>query len=521
MNFIRLYTGIPHNCFPSGASLRQLLRLAALVLLVSGCSGLQPVKLQPEYTSAPGNAAVWDALDADHQEDWFVLLNHGPTALDWRLRAIDTATESIDLQTFLWTFDTTGSLVLDHLIAAAERGVVVKLLIDDSFLAGEDETLLELHRHPNIEYRIYNPFKRRTSSTATRFALNLAEFHRLDHRMHNKAMVIDNRVVIVGGRNLADEYYGLHGMANFRDMELIVGGPIVQRVSQAFDDYWNDRWSVPIDQLSHVKTSPADLDKVRHIRDQHVHIHAEESAAERLQRWRDLIKSSVPGKATLLVDRPPEDNPAEPDEAPVEVADALVDIINTANEEILVVSAYLIPTNRLESFIGQAVNRGVRIRILTNSIASNNHLTAHSAYRNHIRTLLGQGAELHEVRIDAQHRQIYMLSPVDSKALALHAKALVIDHDKVFIGSSNLDPRSLRVNTEMGLLVESEDLNMRVRAAINPDFDVTNAWHLQLDENGEVIWVSDNQTLSTQPAISFMQRLEDWFFSHLPIEDEL
>jgi cardiolipin synthase C len=150
MNFIQLYTGIPHNCFPSGASLLQLLRLAALVLLVSGCSGLQPVKLQPEYTSAPGNTAVWDALDADHREDWFVLLNHGPTALDWRLRAIDTATESIDLQTFLWTFDTTGSLVLDHLIVAAERGVVVKLLIDDSFLASEDETLLELHHHPNI-----------------------------------------------------------------------------------------------------------------------------------------------------------------------------------------------------------------------------------------------------------------------------------------------------------------------------------------------------------------------------------
>lgn len=503
------------------ASVARIVQSGVLALLITGCTSLKPVDLPPEYTPAPSTGNVWNALDAGHRDDWFVLLNHGPTALDWRLRAIDTATESIDLQTFLWTFDTTGSLILDHLIAAADRGVMIKLLIDDTFLAGEGETLLELHRHPNVEYRVYNPFGRRASSSATRWALNLAEFHRLDHRMHNKAMVIDNRVAIVGGRNLADEYFGLHGVANFRDMELIIGGPIVQQVSQAFDDYWNDRWSIPIDQLTHIKASPADLDAARRVREQQAHVHAEESTAERLQRWRELIDSSERGKATLLVDRPPEVNPAEPGDAPVEVANALVDIFNTAGNEILIVSAYLIPTTRIESIIGQALDRGVRIRILTNSIASNNHLMAHSAYRNHIMTLLGQGADLHEVRTDAKQRQLYMLSPVESKALALHAKALVIDHDKVFIGSANLDPRSLRVNTEMGLLIESAGLNTDVRAAIIPDFQVTNAWHLQFDKNDQVIWVSDDKTLATQPANSFMQRIEDWFFSHLPIEDEL
>ncbi len=502
-------------------SMTQMLRSAALVVLITGCASLQPVDLPSEHTLAPSRTAVWAALDADHQDDWFVLLNDGPTALDWRLRAIDTATESIDLQTFLWTFDTIGALVLGHLIAAADRGVVIKLLVDDSFMAGEDEIFLQLHRHPNIEYRVYNPFKRRATSSVTRWALNLAEFHRLDHRMHNKAMVIDNRVAIVGGRNLADEYFGLHGEANFRDMEVIVGGPIVQRISQAFDDYWNDRWSIPIDQLLHIKTSPADLDAARQVRDRHVHIHSEESAAERLQRWRSLIDSSASGKATLLIDRPPEDDPGDLDEAPVQVADALIDIFNAANEEILIVSAYLIPTTRLESVVDQAIDRGVRIRMLTNSIASNNHLTAHSAYRNHIKTLLGHGAEMHEVRTDADNKPLYMLTPVETKALALHAKALVIDHDKVFIGSANLDSRSLRLNTEMGLLIESKALNADLRAAVTPDFDIMNAWQLQFDENGRVIWVSDDQTLTVQPATSFMQRIEDWFFSHLPIEDEL
>ena len=169
----------------------------------------------------------------------------------------------------------------------------------------------------------------------------------------------------------------------------------------------------------------------------------------------------------------------------------------------------------------RALDRGVRVRILTNSIGSNNHLSAHSAYRNHIGTLLENGAELHEVRTDAEDREQYMLSPVDEKRLALHAKALVIDHDKVFVGSANLDPRSLRINTEMGFLVTSEAFNQNLRMALEGDFSTDNAWQLQLQEDGRVFWVAADQTLESQPAESFMQRIEDWFFSHLPIEDEL
>jgi putative cardiolipin synthase len=159
--------------------------------------------------------------------------------------------------------------------------------------------------------------------------------------------------------------------------------------------------------------------------------------------------------------------------------------------------------------------------MLTNSIRSNNHITAHSAYRKHIRELLDNGAELHEVRIDATDRDIYMLAPIEQKQLALHAKALVIDYDRVFIGSANLDPRSLRINTEMGLLIESEALNAEVRKAVTPDFSNANSWQLQFDEQGQVVWVSNDVTLTEQPAASWLQRIEDWFFAHLPLEDEL
>ena len=495
--------------------------IITLVALFTACAKLPPADLPLEQTAPPAGAELWRSLESITANDWYVLLNDGPTSLDWRLHAIDSATESIDIQTFLWGFDSVGLLVLQHLISAADRGVLVRILIDDTFLLSQDDVLLALQDHPNIEYRIFNPYKRRTNGFLTRQVLNLAEFSRLDHRMHNKAMVVDNRIAIVGGRNLADEYFGLHDQANFRDMELLIGGPITLEVSTAFDAYWNDHWSFPIDLISRIKPSPEKLDSMLRTRDRNVHIHSEESINARSERWRKLVSTAVTGRAALYVDDPPALNPADRGQSFGKLAYEIIELFENAKEEILIVSAYLIPTPDLEGAVEKAVKRGVRVRILTNSIGSNNHLTAHSAYRNHITTLLRHGAELHEVRIDARDRHIYMLMPVKEKSLALHAKAMVVDYDKVFIGSANLDPRSLRINTEMGLLVVSRELNAMVRAAVERDYHQANSWHLQFGNNGRVVWVSDREVLDQQPAMSFMQRLEDWFFAHLPIESEL
>ena len=500
------------------------LRLSSVALLAAisfGCTSLESVDLEPEYTSAPAQAAIWDAVGSVAAADWHVLLNDGPTALDWRLRAIDSAVDSIDLQTFLWHFDTAGSMVLDHVLRAADRGVTVRILVDDTFLVHEDQVLLAFAEHPNIEYRIFNPFKRRSGGFATRQLLNIAEFRRLDHRMHNKSMIVDNRVAIVGGRNLADEYFGLDESANFRDLELILGGTIVEKISGAFDDYWNDRWSFPIEIISHEKASAKQLAEARKISSSSSHLHPEESSEELATRWLGLVDGADSGETVLFVDAPPDRNPKNRDEAPIQVANALRDVFDKAEAEIVIVSAYLIPTPQLEGAVKGALDRGVRVRILTNSIRSNNHLTAHSAYRKHINTLLESGAELHEVRIDAKQRDRYMLQPVERKMLALHAKALIIDHDRVFVGSANLDPRSLRINTEMGLLVRSEAFNRSVRSAVDADFSSANSWRLDLRRNGEIYWVSDDETRNTQPAASFMQRVEDWFFAHMPIEGEM
>ena len=507
---------------PNTPSPLRLYSLIFSLLLTAGCSSLEPADLPPEHTAPPAHTLIWDAIDDTATKgDWHVLLNDGPTALDWRLRAIDSASDSIDFQTFLWFFDTAGALVLDHIVQAANRGVTVRILVDDTFLVHEGELLMALAEHQNIEYRVFNPFSRRAGGLVTRQLLNLAEFRQLDHRMHNKSMVVDNQVAIIGGRNIADEYFGLDDTANFRDLELLLGGQIVQEVSASFDTYWDDPWSFPIEMVSHKKASVEQLAEARRISNLSQHLYTEEPTDKIITRWHEVIEGADRGKAILFADEPPKGNPKNREEAPIQVANELVSLFNGAESEILIASAYLIPTPDLEGAVKRALDRGVRVRILTNSIGSNNHLSAHSAYRTHISTLLESGAELHEVRTDARDRDNYMLTPIGNKQLALHAKALIIDNDKVFVGSANLDPRSLRINTEMGLLITSESFNRRVREALEGDFLGANAWSLQLQADGRIYWMDNDRRLESEPATSFMQRIEDWFFSHLPIEDEL
>ncbi|WP_206040728.1 phospholipase D-like domain-containing protein [Roseobacter ponti] len=489
-------------------------------ILVS-CTALQPIFLPPEYTEAPVNEGVWREIGSGNGRDWQVPLNDGPSALSWRLRAIDSAEASIDLQTFLWTLDTVGTKVLSRLLAAAHRGVQVKLLIDDSFLAGEDQTLLALEQHENIEYRIYNPYKRRSGAAITRTIFNLGEFHRLDHRMHNKAMIVDNQIAIVGGRNIADEYFGLDDSANFRDMDLLIGGPAVRKITASFDEYWNDQWSFPVHEISHVRTREISHDGLLPDPDTTHRYHDGLSDAGTADIWRRTVRGAFRGSVELYVDRPPVGNPDDAANAPVQVADELALLFENARREIIIVSAYLIPTQRVSDALAAAVKRGVRVRILTNSIRSNNHLVAHSAYQNHVREMLSAGVDLHEVRAEAKERHRYIVSPVAQKKLGLHAKYLIIDSDLVFIGSANLDPRSLRINTEIGLLVRDRALNRELRELTNPDFLRSNAWELDITPDQKVVWIGDDITLDAQPASSVFQRIGDWFFAHLPIEGEL
>ena len=240
-------------------NLLSLLAATGAALLLSGCAGgLQPVESPVELTPRPSVASQWQELEAIRPDDWFHVLNVGSEAFDWRLRAIDSAVDSIDLQTFIWELDAVGHQVREHLLAAAARGAFVRVLVDDSFVLDADQELLDIDRHENIELKVFNPYKRRSSAAALRQVLNAGEFHRLDHRMHNKVMVVDNRVAIVGGRNIATHYFGYHPRDNFRDMELVAGGRVVQELAVGFDAYWNDPWSFPVAGRTILAKPPAE-----------------------------------------------------------------------------------------------------------------------------------------------------------------------------------------------------------------------------------------------------------------------
>jgi putative cardiolipin synthase len=490
-------------------------------MLVVGCTKLQVENLPSEAALPASEAPFWNDISDVKSGHWFYLLNTGDEALEWRLRMIDSARVSIDMETFLWKPDESGLKILAHVLAAADRGVKVRFLLDDSFTMHEDLALHAVDEHPGISYRLYNPMRRRSDSAILRELFNIGEFARINHRMHNKVLVVDGRAVLVGGRNLADEYFGLHDAMNFRDMEVITVGSSVPHVVRHFDAFWNSGWAFP---LADVFSAPDDAPGLGDLR-------AELAAKSILPvvpdrealeaEWLTIAGEGYRGHADFFFDRPASRDPGAPDEAPDQLAGELQQLIDSAESEVILVTAYLVPTPELEAVIERVEARGVQVRILTNSLRSNNHLAAHAAYRKHLRRLVENGADLHEVRVTAADRDRYMREPVDEKQLGLHAKLMLIDDDTVFVGSANLDPRSLIINTEVGLVIDSMALNRALRELLVIDFEPRNAWAVQLSDDGKLVWVGDDQVLTHNPDSSLIQRLEDWFVGRLPIDGQM
>lgn len=499
---------------------RQSLIVALGCAILSGCSQLQPIQLPSETARAPDDQSVLAVVDTVSRRDWQHVLNTGDDALSWRLRTIDSASSTIDLQTFLWLDDPVGDLLHDQLLAAADRGVKIRILIDDSFLAGQDQAILRFTAHPNVSYRIYNPYQRRSSNAAARALLNLGEFSRLDHRMHNKIMVADGQVAIVGGRNLADQYFGHDLEANFRDMELLIGGPVISALEKSFDSYWNDDWSFPIEEVAHLRAREVERTEIAKNAADLSRKYPSEPVGEQARLWNELVGNSYRARVRVVADAPPSTRPESENDRPDQVARDLKRLIQGARSDVLIVSAYLIPTPAVAEVLREAEERGVQVRLLTNSINSNNHLPAYAVYRNHLEELLALGADVYEMRVDAQSRDKYMVPPTNGKDLGLHAKYMIVDGAQVFVGSANFDPRSLRINTEVGLILDNRKLAQRLLLDTETDLAEPNAWRVLLDEQG-LVWTSQNEIRRTPPARSSFQQVEAWFFAHLPIEAEM
>jgi cardiolipin synthase C len=503
-----------------------MLAMIAVAILLGGCArGLEQGDYPATY-SMPRSAdeALWaDVADALHDRgpDWFVPVDTGPQALLARLALIDSADRSIDAKYYIWHEDRTGSLLLAHLLDAADRGVRVRLLLDDVEVSRRARVWRAVDVHPNMEVRLYNPFLSRTDSAIARYLVNANQFERVNLRMHNKALIIDGTVAMIGGRNVADEYHGFGEEANFRDFDVLVGGEVMPEIEVSYDTFWNSGWAVPVatvvdDALPADTVESARGDLLARAAELGPWLAEHRPAAGRAELTA-LIDDAVAGSARVLVDRAEVDAPVPPQQVASEIGKAAY----ATRENLLLVTPYLVPTDAMRAGFAALAGRGVRMTVLTNSLATNNHLAVHAAYANHREELLEQGIELHEFRVDARDRALYEAPGFTADHFTLHAKLLMRDDRYVFVGTFNLDPRSIVRNTELGLEIDSPALVARIRDSIERDLEPQNAWRLRRGETGGLEWVAGSEIEHTDPAASGWRRFESWFLGLAPLESEL
>lgn len=443
-------------------------------------------------------------------------LDSGRDALGVRLGLIDRAERSIDIQSYLIRDDVSGNLVGLHLAAAADRGVRVRLLMDDALTHEIDAGLLSLDGHENIDVRVFNPFPRRRS----RLISFIANFNILNRRMHNKSFTIDNQVTIVGGRNLADEYFQSGGKAEFIDEDLLAIGAVVDNVSDGFDEYWNSQEAIPVNAFNAMVPHSSLEDSTQQGRkylEQHVDDAFFKSVNEKLAE--QLIDGTLPlvaAEASVVLDYPDKIRKLLPRSTSI-TSVFLQQMVARANTELIVISPYFVPQNQGVEFFGALVKKGVRVVIVSNSLASTNHSSVHAVYARYRKPLLERGIELYELRP-------HVSSSDTTTKLTLHSKVATVDRTKMFVGSFNLDPRSLYLNTEMGMVVDSDELGSSMAVSILeslPDI----AYRLQLSEKARLQWLlqagSGDEVITTEPRTTWWRRFKTKLMSFLPIEGQM
>ena len=504
-----------------------LLFCAALALV--GCAS-QPAWQKPpaEAAQAPRAdsrfAAAENAIAAvdGPQASGFNLLERSDRALLWRLALIDSARHSLDLQYYVWFGDTLGRLMMDRVIKAADRGVKVRILFDDLNTMLHDMTHVELRdallaridRHPNIQIRVFNAWEQR--SIVGRVFGTAADFGRLNRRMHNKQMIADNRVAIIGGRNLGDEYFGLNPDFNFYDLDVLGVGPVARQASAVFDRYWNSEWVRAIPKPEGDASAPDDNELGAA---EMAELMANPSLVA-LGASRTDWSAEIAGLPALLAAGRSEvhtDSPVRDAATRNHMPDAIRALMRSAQRELLITNAYIIPDDNFMADLRGLAGRGVRVRILTNSLSSHDVPAVNSHYGPWRAPILATGAELYELRSDAAMRsEIVDLPPLVSGFVGLHTKAMVIDRERAFVGSMNLDPRSEIINSEMGVIITSPALASNLAQRMERDMGGDNAWQVVALADGSLRWRSAAGELDRQPARNFMQRVEDFVFKFFP-----
>ena len=504
-----------------------------LLTLLAGC-GTVPFDfpkgdsraLVPSDTTRLGQA-VAERSKGRANESGFYALTDGLEALGARLRLIEHADHTIDAQYFIFKGDLAGSLFAGKLLRAADRGVRVRFLIDDIYISGLDPELALLNSHPNIEIRLFNPISRQGV-----WLFNfLGDFRRANRRMHNKSFTVDNVVTIVGSRNIADEYFQIRSDIEFADFDVIGIGPVASMVSETFELFWNSDRAVPMEAFGK-KVDVADLDEIRRHMAQDIE-RAEDSVYGRAVNRPfidDLVQEKIApvvASTKVVTDRPDKiENPIGAGQHQA-LASELRRVVSEAEHEVIFLTPYFVPRNRGVAFLRDIRSKGVRVVVITNSLASTNVIAVHSGYAPYRKVLLEEGVELYEVKTDAAVAN-GTAEPGAPDRLTLHTKAVVIDRQLLFVGSLNLDPRSIDINTEMGLFLDSADIATQFAQQVEDDLPLF-TYRLVLSDNSPdhspLEWhyagKSEVSIEKWEPEAGFWRNFKADLFRLLPLEDQL
>ncbi len=460
--------GAPHLLWP----------LAALVALaLAGCTTWRASAPRPASTTweSPAGTALgshFAAAEARHPgRSATVLLDDSVRALDAHLALADAAERAIDVQYYIFWADDTGLRLMGRLLAAAERGVRVRILVDDVNLDPPDADVAALDLHPNLEIRVFNPYAWR--QRWSRVPQGLTDIDRLNRRMHSKMFTVDAQVAMLGGRNIGDEYADRSDAMNFSDLEVAVAGPGAREVARGFDAFWNSAFAVPAGALPRRPPGRADLERIvarlrrRVAALEPADVAHRRQAAERAALaplLRTVDEPEAWGLTHYVQDSPDKARRGARLDSPL--AAQVSGLMDEARSELLVESSYLVPGRRLREQLGRLAGRGVAVHLLTNSLASTDVAVVHAGYARHRRGLLATGVNLYELRAGGPPRA------------SLHSKAVVVDRRRAWIGSFNLDPRSVQLNTENGLLVENPRFARELAARVLTDIAPERSWQL-------------------------------------------
>lgn len=438
-----------------------------------------------------------------------------------RVRMIHAAQRTLDVQYYIWRDDITGTLLFQAVRAAADRGVRVRLLLDDNNTKGMDPVLAELDAHPNIELRLFNPFMVRH----VRLWGFVTDFSRANRRMHNKSLTADNRVTLIGGRNIGDEYFGATSGLLFADLDILAVGPVVQAVSEDFDRYWSSASSYPADRVLDEPEPGA-----RRVLDAALAlVHRNPGAGQylALAEGDGLAVALASGDYRLYwaPTRLVSDNPAKGlGEIPASqrAMAQLEALLGGAQHSLDIVSPYFVPSREDVSQLIGLVRSGVRVRVLTNALEATDVVAVHAGYSQWRVELLKGGVVLYEMKgSDGTPPERRTAGPWGSASLSLHTKTIAVDDTVLAVGSFNMDPRSAHLNTEIGFVIQSPELASAVSRAFR-DRVPKSAYRVHLDENGDLYWVEQGEEgpilYRHDPGTGLLKRMGVSILRWLPID---